>query len=54
MREMLEVLGIVRHDPSRREPVALPSWLRWAAPTAMAVLIAASFLAFWAIRALLI
>jgi hypothetical protein len=30
MRALLEFLGIVAPDPTRREPVALPAWARWA------------------------
>jgi hypothetical protein len=32
MRVLLEFLGIVEPDGSRREPVALPAWSRWVAP----------------------
>jgi hypothetical protein len=29
MRALLEFLGIVAPDPTRREPVALPAWAKW-------------------------
>jgi hypothetical protein len=32
MRALLEFLGLVRPDPSRREPIALPTWARWIVP----------------------
>jgi hypothetical protein len=54
LRDVLEVLGILRHDPRRREPVALPAWLRFAAPFAVAILTALSFAVFWVVRASLI
>jgi hypothetical protein len=31
MRALLEFLGIVAPDPTRRVPVALPAWARWVA-----------------------
>ena len=36
MRLMLEWLGLVRPDPARKEPVAVPAW----APCAVAAVIA--------------
>ena len=29
MRALLEFLGIVAPEPTRRVPVALPAWARW-------------------------
>jgi hypothetical protein len=40
MRALLEFLGIVAPDATRREPVALPAWARWAVlalPVALAL-----------------
>ena len=40
MRALLEFLGIVAPDRTRREPVALPAWARWAVlilPVALAL-----------------
>jgi hypothetical protein len=40
MRALLEFLGIVVPDRTRREPVALPAWARWtvlALPVALAL-----------------
>ncbi|TMK67088.1 MAG: DUF4175 domain-containing protein [Actinobacteria bacterium] len=40
MRALLEFLGIVAPDPTRRVPVALPAWARWAVlvlPVALAL-----------------
>jgi hypothetical protein len=54
VRDVLEVLGILRHDARRREPVALPAWVRLAAPLAVAFLTALSFGLFWVVREALI
>ncbi|HSL16200.1 MAG TPA: hypothetical protein VK962_07955 [Actinomycetota bacterium] len=54
MRDVLEVLGILRHDARRRDPVALPAWVRLVAPLAVAFLTAVSFALFWLIREALI
>jgi hypothetical protein len=32
LRVVLEWLGLVGPDRSRREPIALPSWATWAVP----------------------
>jgi hypothetical protein len=32
LRVVLEWLGLVEPDRSRREPIALPSWAPWAVP----------------------
>ncbi len=53
MRALLELLGIVRPDPSRREPVALPAWARHLAPVLAAALALASLAVFALVRALL-
>jgi hypothetical protein len=44
MRALLEFLGIVAPDPTRREPVALPAWARWAF-LAIPIALALAFLA---------
>ena len=54
VRDVLELLGILRHDPRRRHPVALPTWVRFAAPAAVALLTALSFAVFWLVRETLI
>lgn len=44
MRALLELLGIVPPDPSRREPIALPAYLRWITLALVAVVTIASLL----------
>jgi hypothetical protein len=53
MRALLEFLGIVAPDASRREPVALPAWLRHSLPILVVALAAASTLVFAVVRALI-
>ena len=48
MRALLEFLGIVAPDRTRREPVVLPTWARWAVP-ALPVALALLFLAVYAV-----
>lgn len=52
MRALLEFLGIVEPDSSRREPVALPAWARRLVPIVVVALTVASTLAFALIRAI--
>lgn len=52
MRALLEFLGIVEPDPSRREPVALPAWTRWTLPLLVPALASASMVVYLVIRAL--
>ncbi len=52
MRAVLEFLGIVEPDPSRREPVALPASFRWTLPILVPVLAVASTLIYVLVRAL--
>ena len=54
VRDILEFLGILRQDHRRRHPIALPAWIRFAAPIAVALLTGLSFALFWAIRDALI
>lgn len=51
MRALLEFLGIVEPDSSRREPVALPAWARRLVPIVVIVLTIISTLVFALIRA---
>jgi hypothetical protein len=44
MRELLELLGLMAPPPGRREPVALPAWIRGAFPVLVAVLAVVSVL----------
>jgi len=39
MRSLLEYLGIAPPSGDRREPAALPAWIRWVAPFALAVML---------------
>jgi hypothetical protein len=50
MRMVLEWLGVIRPDPTRREPVAVPAW----APYAVAAALAAGTAALAALLSLLI
>ena len=52
MRALLEFLGIVEPDPSRREPVALPAAFRWTLPLIVAVFAVASTLIYVTARTL--
>jgi hypothetical protein len=53
MRVVLEWLGLVGPDRSRREPVAVPSWAPVAVATTIALLAGiASLLAWFILRAL--
>jgi hypothetical protein len=52
MRALLEFLGLVRPDPSRREPVALPAWARWVLPILVLLLTLASTGIYVVLRAL--
>ena len=51
MRALLEFLGIVEPDRTRREPVALPAWARLTLPLLVPVLALASTLIYLAARA---
>jgi hypothetical protein len=51
MRALLEFLGIVTPDDSRREPVALPAWTRRLMPLLVAVLTVLSTLVYSVVRA---
>jgi hypothetical protein len=53
MRALLEFLGIVAPTDARREPVALPAWIRRAAVWVIPALAIASTLVFALLRALL-
>jgi hypothetical protein len=53
MRALLEFLGIVAPSDTRREPVALPAWIRKARIWIVPALAIASTLAFALLRALL-
>jgi hypothetical protein len=53
MRALLEYLGIVAPSDSRREPVALPAWIRRARIWVIPALAVASTLIFALVRALL-
>jgi hypothetical protein len=47
MRALLEFLGLVRADPTRREPVALPAWARLVLPLiplALALILTGTYL----------
>jgi hypothetical protein len=46
MRALLEFLGIVAPDPTRREPVALPAWAKW---TVLVLPVALASLAVYAV-----
>jgi hypothetical protein len=50
MRSLLEFLGLVEPDSSRREPVALPAWARRLVPIGIVVLTFASMLVFALVR----
>lgn len=52
MRALLEFLGIVEPDRSRREPVALPASFRWTLRLLVPVLAVASTLIYMIARAL--
>jgi hypothetical protein len=53
MRELLELLGVLAPPAGRREPVALPAWIRGALPVLVAVLATASVLLLALVRSLL-
>ena len=53
MRAFLEFLGIVAPRGTRREPVALPAWIRRATPVLVIGLTLVSMLVFVVARALL-
>jgi hypothetical protein len=55
MRVVLEWLGLVEPDRSRREPVAVPSWAPVAVASSVALLVGvATLLAWFVVRALLV
>jgi hypothetical protein len=55
MRVVLEWLGLVEPDRSRREPVAVPSWAPIAVASTLALLAGvASLLAWFVLRALFV
>ena len=55
MRVVLEWLGLVEPDRSRREPVAVPGWAPVAVATTVALVAGvASFVAWAVLRALLV
>ncbi len=55
MRVVLEWLGLVEPDRSRREPVAVPGWAPVAVATSVAFLAGAASIMVWALlRALLV
>jgi hypothetical protein len=45
LRVVLEWLGLVEPDRSRREPIALPSWASWALPLLLVAIAAVGTLA---------
>ena len=53
MRALFEFLGIVAPREARREPVALPAWIRRVAPVLVISLTVASVLVFAIVRALI-
>jgi hypothetical protein len=53
MRALLEFLGIVQPTSARREPVALPAWIRRVGPFLVVALAVASTLILAVVRALL-
>lgn len=52
MRALLELLGLAKPDPSRREPVALPAWIRRALRMAVPALAVASAIVYGLVRVL--
>ena len=52
MRALLELLGVIRPDPGRREPVALPAWARRIVPLLVMVLTLASTALYALVRAI--
>lgn len=52
MRAVLELLGVIRPDPSRREPVALPAWARRIVPLLVVALTLASTALYALVRAI--
>ena len=52
MRTLLEFLGIVTPRAARREPVALPAWIRRVTPVLVIGLTLASMVVFVVVRAL--
>ena len=52
MRSLLEFLGFVEPDSTRREPVALPAWASNLVPIAVVALTAVSMLVFALVRAI--
>ena len=52
VRTLLEFLGVVEPDRSRREPVALPAWARSVRPLMVAALAIVSTLTYALVRAL--
>ncbi len=53
MRALLEFLGIVEPDPTRREPVALPAWSRSLLGLALPALVLISALVLLTLRVVL-
>jgi hypothetical protein len=54
VRALLELLGIIEPDDARREPVALPAWVRRARPLLVWVLALLSTLGYGLLRAILV
>jgi hypothetical protein len=52
MRSLLELLGFVEPDSTRREPVALPAWATHLVPIVVVVLTVASMLVLALVRAI--
>ena len=52
MRALLEFLGIVAPREARREPVALPAWIRRVTPVLVISLTVVSMVVFVIVRAL--
>jgi hypothetical protein len=52
MRSLLELLGFVEPDSTRREPVALPAWATHLVPIIVVALTVASMVVFALVRAI--
>jgi hypothetical protein len=52
MRSLLEYLGFVEPDSTRREPVALPAWATHLVPIIVAALTVASMVVLALVRAI--
>ncbi|HEX9410765.1 MAG TPA: hypothetical protein VF986_03605 [Actinomycetota bacterium] len=53
MRALLEFLGIVAPDTTRRVPIALPAWARWAVQVLPVVMALVSLAIYALIRVVL-